>query len=641
MLDRRSKWDGNPLNAVCLALAALWLAAPDVPAADDPPPKGTLRGRVVDPDGKPVAGARVGMETIEPKARARKPLFEGRTDVDGRFRIEAIEPFAWNRFDLTVDSADYARGRIPTRNVAVFPGLDNDLGTIRLDRGRVFTGKVVDVDGKPRAGTPVEVVVYRHEMGHTVENVMPAGLTVDTSADGSFRTPPLPVGTLSLLVRAADRRNAHAGRPIAPGGEEDLGEIRLEPDVPFEATVIDDAGNPVVGAKIGGTVGHEAVTDARGRFVLRGFAPNPSFQLNLSKEGHAGTVGRVTVTPKGVTYRQAVPGRVETSPPVEELVVTLARAGWVEGTAVDADSGEPVRLSSVVVCNFERKPGGEVVLRGCRSYNEQVEPGRFRVSYPTPDEYHLTFTAEGYHDAEAFTPKVDALVTVQGIVARMKRKEDGSRPTMAKQAITGTVTRNGRPVASGWAVLWATRRARNAPNALVRRGRTIEAPPVIGHSAPIVDGKYTLQVPYQGTWYVVVEEPGRPLAQSGPIKVALGQDQTVDLPCPEGGFVRGRVEGVPDGWKGHGWVVAFSKSAVHSEARVEVDGTFAFPTLPPGEYGLKVGHDAYEDPETYPGKLAQEHRESFNEVPDPWKRAKVVKLEPGGTIEGVVVEWPR
>ena len=76
----------------------------------------------------------------------------------------------------------------------------------------------------------------------------------------------------------------------------------------------------------------------------------------------------------------------------------------------------------MVVCTFERKPSGEVVLKGCRSDFEQTEPGQFRASFPAPNEYHLTFTAGGYHDAEAYTPKVTELKTIEGIVARMKRK---------------------------------------------------------------------------------------------------------------------------------------------------------------------------------------------------------------------------
>jgi hypothetical protein len=230
-----------------------------------------------------------------------------------------------------------------------------------------------------------------------------------------------------LAVTVPDRQRAYVDpRPIGPGGEEDVGTIRLEKDVRLSGVVREEDGTPITGVKIGGTVGHNATTDEQGAFTLRGFGPNPSFQMNVNKNGYAPLVGRVTVTGDGATYSiraayYAGGGNLQDKKPAKELTVILRRAGWIEGRAIDADTGEPVHLDKVVVCNFERKPSGKVVLRGCRSDFEQTQPGRFRASFPTPDEYHLTFTAAGYHDAEAYTPKVTELKTVGGIVARMKK----------------------------------------------------------------------------------------------------------------------------------------------------------------------------------------------------------------------------
>ena len=41
------------------------------------------------------------------------------------------------------------------------------------------------------------------------------------------------------------------------------------------------------------------------------------------------------------------------------------------------------------------------------------------------------------------------------------------------------------------------------------------------------------------------------------------------------------------------------------------NGTFEFSLLPPGEYGIKSGHDAYEDLEVYPGELIRSHPSAF------------------------------
>lgn len=146
-------------------------------------------------------------------------------------------------------------------------------------------------------------------------------------------------------------------------------------------------------------------------------------------------------------------------------------------------------------------------------------------------------------------------------------------------------------------------------------------------------------MPFQHNgWFVVVEEPGQPLTQVGPIAVSLNREKTLDIVCVKGGVISGRVRGGPTGLEGHLWVVAFSKTAVRAEARVGREGAFAFPPLPPGEYGLKVGHDAYEDPDVPRGLDIP--KEDWVRPANPWKRAKLVKLESGRDQRGVEVEFP-
>jgi hypothetical protein len=628
----------------CLA-ALLLFAFPT--AAGEASPAGTVSGTVVGPAGEPVAGARVYTYTEDDKSSGGHSLTETKTDVQGHFRLGPIRPIYRSRSDLVVEADGYALLSTLGGTVSVYPGRDFDLGTLRLDPGRVFTGRVLDADGKPRAGASVLPRVFRHYLGHTVTDIG-SGLHMTTGADGRFKTPRLPVAVLSLSVRAPQSQLASVRRLIQPGGEEDLGDIRLEKDVPVSGSVQDVDGKPIAGVAIGGTVGYDATTDAQGRFTLRGFGPNPKFQLNVSKAGYSPLIGQVVVTAEGAQYQlepdlPLVRADTNDKKPAKELTIVLSRAGLIEGKVVDAETGEPVHLSRIVVCNFERKPSGEVVLRGCRSDGfEQPETGHFRVQFPFPDEYHLTFFAECYHDAEAFTPKVKDLSTVRGIVARIKKKTAASSPEIAEQSITGTIVRDGQPVKSGWVGLWDLRRPQVAANSPVMRGRAVVGDPIVYSSAPIHDGKYNFSVPFQNEkWYVVVEEPGHALTQVGPIAIGLREQKKLEITCVRGGHLSGRVNEVPAVWAGHAWVVAFSNTAVRAEARVRSDGTFSIPDLPPGEYGLKVGNDAYEDPEVYPGKTAFEHPESFQKKVNPWARAKIVQFRTGETIAGIEVEFPR
>ena len=534
---------------------------------DSSPAPGTLSGRVVDPAGHGVAAARVWTAGKIRQERGLDAVVETRTDDQGRFHLGPIPAAHLYRWPLVVDAPGFARLTVLGQSVSIYPGQDHDLGAVRVDRGRVFTGQANDVDGTPRPGAVVELVVYRHNMGHTVSDIGPE-TTVTTDAEGRFRTPPLPVGQLALSIQAPERQLAYATRQIAPGGQEDLGTIPLTADVPFSATVQDEEGRPIEGVKIGGTVGHSATTDASGRFTLRGFEAEPRFQLNVSKPGYAMQSGPLAVTPSGVRYD----GTRSTPPPpaLRDLVVTLRRAGVIEGQVVDADSGEPIRLAQMLVCNFERKPDGEVVLRGCRSEFHQDRPGQFRATFPAPDEYHLTFSAVGYHDAEAFTPRVADLTTISGIMVKMRRRTDGSAPTIAGQTITGRVTRDGGPVRSGWVGLWLVHKPTNPVNAPVQRGRMVPGQPFPAAQAEIIDGTYSLPVPYQqDRWFVVVDTPGAPLTEIGPIAVALKETKSLYIATTPGGIIQGQATGVPPGWEGFSYVVAFNRTGVQAETRVE------------------------------------------------------------------------
>ena len=65
---------------------------------------------------------------------------------------------------------------------------------------------------------------------------------------------------------------------------------------------------------------------------------------------------------------------------------------------------------------------------------------------------------------------------------------------------------------------------------------------------------------------------------------------------------------------------------------------FFFGDLPPGEYGLKVGHDAYTDTEVPRGTDIP--KEAYETLADPWKRATVVTVEAGHETSDVELELP-
>jgi hypothetical protein len=622
-----------PLAKLAFFLSCLSVSA--VASASEPPPPGTLSGRVVEPHGVPVVGARVSIyhQDIHKKVEAT-------TDAAGRFRLGPVAPIYRNRNDLFIDAAGYPLHAIPGGRYSVFSGRDNDLGEFRLAPGRVISGRVVDADGSPAAGAAIQASVYRYELGHTAGDVGPSA-RVTIGPDGGFRVPPLGTGLLSVVVRAPGRRMATAGRrPVTPGGEDVLSPIRLEADVPVEGVVIDEQGRPLSGVKFSAGGGVETLSDEHGRFTFRGFGPHARFQMIGTRDGFV-TVNRgVRFEKDGVWWHDVYEDDPKEQGPFPGLSVTMSPLAWIEGTAVDDQTGTPVKLDKLVLCHFERKANGEVVLRGCRIPRfEQPEPGTFRVAYSFPDEYHITATAEGYHDGEAFTPKISERQTVSGVVVRMRRKTPSTLPTLPRQAIAGKVTRDGKSVESGWIGLWELPRRKSSVNAYIMRGRTTEGDGVVYARALIRDGAYELTVPFQDErWYVVVEEPGKALTQVGPVPVHLNESKRLEIACVEGARIRGTVRDVPDAWRGQTWVVAFSKTGIRAEAQVSPGGAFVLPPLPPGEYGLKAGTDAYMDPEVPQGRDIP--KEAWEREAEPWKNARVVTLESGRDVDGVKVAFP-
>jgi hypothetical protein len=138
---------------------------------------------------------------------------------------------------------------------------------------------------------------------------------------------------------------------------------------------------------------------------------------------------------------------------------------------------------------------------------------------------------------------------------------------------------------------------------------------------------------------VVAEEAGQPLTQVGPIAVGLNEEKTLDITCTAGGSIAGRVRNVAGGWRGHLWVVAFTKTGVRYETRVGGDGSFLLGPLPPGEFGLKVGHDAYNDAEV-PRDFRHLRKESWEKLADPWKRAKLINVKSDRCTSGVALVLP-
>lgn len=256
--------------------------------------------------------------------------------------------------------------------------------------------------------------------------------------------------------------------------------------------------------------------------------------------------------------------------------------------------------------------------------------------------------AQGYVEGELFLGKVAERQSVDGLVIKLRREGRGADADHVR--LDGKVTRGGDPVRSGRVSAWWQRYDYDRASAPILRGRTVLAPATeMLHSAVRPDGSYAIDnlkilAGRPGHWFLTFEEPGHAPAVLGPLPLKAGERQrTFDIDAVEGGSLEGRVVDLPESMAGQVWVIAFNETMIRREARVRVNGTFRLDNLPPGRYGLKVGHDAYQDPhipglgpawEHTPAELAELRKKS-----EPWQGAVEASVRSGETTRDVVVDF--
>jgi hypothetical protein len=136
--------------------------------------------------------------------------------------------------------------------------------------------------------------------------------------------------------------------------------------------------------------------------------------------------------------------------------------------------------------------------------------------------------------------------------------------------------------------------------------------------------------------FLVVAVPGRAL-HIQKLELRPGGQRELDVAMRAGGAIRGRVTGVPEAMHGRLFVVAFDQFLVRMETRIAADDSFSLTDLPPGTYGLRVGHDAFELlrnawPEVFTGH-------SNDDAARPWLGIERLRVASEETLDDVTVPF--
>jgi beta-lactamase regulating signal transducer with metallopeptidase domain len=379
-------------------------AAPVPSPQDKPPspsraPQATVVGSVVDPQGKPVSGARLVMFAERRQvggsggAGTTRDVWSAQSDAGGRFQFEFPLIPAEVLERLYVEAAA--------------PGFGFDAAELKTDVARqettvtmvperIVEGRLIDIHGQPAAGVSVgvrELNIQKHRYGSGLPGDVPSWpLPVTTGPGGHFRLH----GTserAEITLEIDDPRFAHQLLVLAAGDE---GRARprtmalLSPQVIDVRVVRGDDGKPMAGAWVVVQAGEESTgarADDQGHARISSWSGASLTIVAYAKDGEPYIRGETGLAwPKG-----AVQQAVE---------VKLRRGVILRGKLVEEPSGKPVvgagisyyqthRNNPLYIPSYNRdtasaSPDGTFTLA------VPYGPGHLLVQGPSTDYLHET-----------------------------------------------------------------------------------------------------------------------------------------------------------------------------------------------------------------------------------------------------------
>ncbi len=275
--------------SVGLVLESNLQKVPDLVAT----PGATLKGRVLNPDGKPLADARVDANV----GSGRNGYGSTQTDADGTFTIASL---LTGDAEIKVGSPVADLAPTSVQGVTVTAGQITTAPDIKLDAGVLLTGKVTDKETKmPLAEASV---MAQGDFGN-----VPSTLT---GKDGIYRVR-VPQGQVRFYVYA---RPAGYISDIFADTKANIGEASTNaPDFAIQrgltltGTAVDETGTPAQGATIiAGSAweGAQSGVDAQGKWTLTGVNANSNGRRD-NGEGQLKTTGNWQIVGDGMVSLRA------------------------------------------------------------------------------------------------------------------------------------------------------------------------------------------------------------------------------------------------------------------------------------------------------------------------------------------------
>lgn len=336
-----------------------------------------LRGTVTDPDGKPIAGARVDIR------QDRAWLSAVTTDGEGRFEFIGLSGETSQLYP-TVVHPDYV-----AKDTFGLPLDDDKVTEVQwtLAKAAVVTGRVTaKADGSPLEGVRVQAGHDRFASNRVVPEAI-------TDADGRFRLGGVPSGE-TLIHAFSDQFAPSMQRAVTAVATPTEISFQLEPGQPVTGRIVDPQGSPIDdvwlvtdtwdGVRM---FRRETRSDKDGRFTLAHMPATPA-EVHVLKRDY---VSKRDLMAVGGEHYDI------TLKPVVRHSVHLRLS----------DSDKPP--AKVEVFEGYQPPGNDRVSWNRRSYRDRDYKGdtgifTIQTDEPSTAKRSLRFRVEGYRDVEVAIP---------------------------------------------------------------------------------------------------------------------------------------------------------------------------------------------------------------------------------------------
>jgi len=508
-----------------------------------------LAGRVLDPAGGPVVGAKVTL-----LVSAFRRFDDDRTPAEAVPQVTTTDASGTFRFDSASAEGNGLRVEAPAFAVASRSGVRSGAlaRPISLELGTVVRGTVTLADGRTGAAS----ALVRFEGQATTTR------WAESRPDGGFVLEGVPRETGQIVADGGER--GRGTTTLAPGSTEPA-RVALAPMARVEGRVVDaDSGAPVPGVRLVAK-GRDrarflAVSSRDGAYALASLPPG-TWELEADDDRFVRRVRPLTLTP----------GQVE------RVDVPLTRAAAVEGRVTD-EKGVPIEGARVEVRAGTANPLARFVRRlegRSEAPAHTSRDGAFRVTQVRPgDNLQLVVSHDDYESRTIGGLRVAAGATRSGIGVVLRHG----------LAVSGVVRDEDEKPLAG-VELQLTREMRLESG---RRGArmTMIGPPTQKKCESSPDGRFEFQGLEAGAYGLQARHPGFATftrerldvgdeEPEGPVEVVMKPGATLS------GSVRDRSGNGAAGWLVSARLASSAASgpfmgrdSLRSEAPTTSDGTF-------------------------------------------------------------------